>query len=171
MSELVAVSLTVNGQTVRRLIEPRMSLIDFLRHEVELTGTHAGCEMGLCGACLVLLDGEAVHSCLMFAVQADGLRIETIEGLAERGAIAELQTAFLERNALQCGFCTPGMLVTAHQILAAGGRPSRAAIREALSGNYCRCTGYHAIVDAIESVANARADAAATPPRARESVA
>jgi aerobic carbon-monoxide dehydrogenase small subunit len=172
MSEqLVAVSLTINGQTVQRLIEPRLSLVDFLRHEVELTGTHVGCEMGLCGACLVLLDGEAVHSCLMFAVQADGLRIETIEGLAERGAIAELQAAFLERNALQCGFCTPGMLVTAHQILAAGGRPSREAIREALSGNYCRCTGYHAIVDAIETVVNARADASPAPSPAEESIA
>ena len=172
MSEqLVAVSLTINGQTVQRLIEPRLSLVDFLRHEVELTGTHAGCEMGLCGACLVLLDGEAVHSCLMFAVQADGLRIETIEGLAERGAIAELQAAFLERNALQCGFCTPGMLVTAHQILAAGGRPSREAIREALSGNYCRCTGYHAIVDAIETVVNARAGASPAPSPAEESIA
>jgi carbon-monoxide dehydrogenase small subunit len=172
MSEqLVAVSLTINGQAVQRLIEPRLSLVDFLRHEVELTGTHAGCEMGLCGACLVLLDDEAVHSCLMFAVQADGLRIETIEGLAERGAIAELQAAFLERNALQCGFCTPGMLVTAHQILAAGGRPSREAIREALSGNYCRCTGYHAIVDAIETVVNARADASPAPSPAEESIA
>ena len=152
MSEqLVAVSLTINGQTVQRLIEPRLSLVDFLRHEVELTGTHVGCEMGLCGACLVLLDGEAVHSCLMFAVQADGLRIETIEGLAERGAIAELQAAFLERNALQCGFCTPGMILTAVALLYENPNPTPDEIRRYLEGNLCRCTGYGKIIEAIQA--------------------
>lgn len=163
MTELVPLSLTVNGQMVHRLVEPRVSLADFLRQDLKLTGTHTGCEMGVCGACLVLLEGEAVHSCLMLAVQADGLKIETIEGLAERGVIAELQTAFHERNALQCGFCTPGMLVTAHEILAAGGQPSREEIRDALSGNYCRCTGYQAIIDAIETVAKVRGGASASP--------
>lgn len=169
MSERVYVSIEVNGNPIGRWVEPRLSLVDFLRQELELIGTHAGCEMGVCGACLVLLEGEAAHSCLMFAVQVDGLRVETIEGLSERSAVADLQAAFLERNALQCGFCTPGMLVTAHQLLAAGGRPSREAIREALSGNYCRCTGYHAIVDAVESVAKAREDAASAQPSAEPS--
>ena len=163
MTELVRLSLTVNGEVVHRLVEPRTSLADFLRQDLKLTGTHTGCEMGVCGACLVLLEGEAVHSCLTLAVQADGLKIETIEGLSERGVIAELQAAFHERNALQCGFCTPGMLVTAHEILAAGGQPSRDEIRDALSGNYCRCTGYQAIVDAIETVARARGGASASP--------
>jgi carbon-monoxide dehydrogenase small subunit len=163
MTELVPLSLTVNGEVVHRLVEPRLSLADFLRQDLKLTGTHTGCEMGVCGACLVLLEGEAVHSCLTLAVQADGLKIETIEGLSERGVIAELQAAFHERNALQCGFCTPGMLVTAHEILAAGGQPSREEIRDALSGNYCRCTGYQAIVDAIETVARARGSASVSP--------
>lgn len=159
MSALVPVSLVVNGEVVQRLVEPRLSLADFLRHELRLTGTHLGCEMGTCGACLVLVDGETVHSCLMFAVQADGVEVETIEGLAGRGAIAELQTAFHARNALQCGYCTSGMLITAYAMLAQGGRPSREDIRAALSGNLCRCTGYEAIVDAIEAVANTERDA------------
>jgi len=155
MSELLPVSLVVNGEAVQRLVEPRVSLADFLRHELRLTGTHLGCEMGTCGACLVLVSGEAVHSCLVLAVQADGLDVETIEGLSERGAIAKLQTAFHARNALQCGYCTSGMLITAHSLLAHGGRPSREEIRAALSGNLCRCTGYEAIVDAIETAASA----------------
>jgi carbon-monoxide dehydrogenase small subunit len=157
MSERVSLALVVNGETVERLVEPRTSLADFLREELELTGTHVGCEMGACGACLVLLNGKAVHSCLMFAVQAQGDSVETIEGLDQRGAIADIQTAFHDINALQCGFCTPGMLVSAHQMLGRGGVPSREQIRDALSGNYCRCTGYQAIVDAIEIVARARA--------------
>jgi carbon-monoxide dehydrogenase small subunit len=163
MSERVVLSLTVNGEAVDRLVEPRMSLADFLREELELTGTHAGCEMGACGACLVLLNGTAVHACLMFAVQAGGDSVETIEGLNERRAIADIQNAFHEANALQCGFCTPGMLVTAHELLDQGGVPSREAIRDRLSGNFCRCTGYQAIVDAIETVARSReADAGHT---------
>lgn len=157
MTAGMPMSLTVNGEEISRSIEPRETLADFLRDDLRLTGTHTGCEMGVCGACLVLLDGQPVHSCLMFAVQAAGASIETVEGLTERGAIADLQRAFHERNALQCGFCTPGMLVTAHGLLAREQIPSREEIRDALSGNYCRCTGYEAIVDAIETVARRRA--------------
>jgi carbon-monoxide dehydrogenase small subunit len=156
MNERVQIALEVNGEAVERLIEPRISLADFLREELELTGTHLGCEMGVCGACLVLLNGKAVHACLMFAVQADGERIETIEGLSQRKAIVDIQEAFHNNNALQCGFCTPGMLVSAHEILSRSGVPSREEIRDGLSGNYCRCTGYQAIVNAIEAVARAR---------------
>lgn len=149
----VPLSLTVNGIAVSRIVAPRTTLADFLRTELELTATHLGCEMGACGACLVLLDGVPVHACLVFAVQLEGARVETLEGLAERGAIAALQSAFHERNALQCGFCTPGMLVTAYALLERGGVPDREEIRDALSGNYCRCTGYEAVVDAIETAA------------------
>jgi carbon-monoxide dehydrogenase small subunit len=159
MSGRVSVSISVNGQAVEALVEPRTSLGDFLRNDLGLTGTHLGCEMGACGACLVLLDGRAVHSCLMYAVQADGHAVETVEGLTERRAIADIQQAFHERNALQCGFCTPGMLIAAHELLSAGGPRGRAEIRDALSGNYCRCTGYEAIVDAIDRVAQERARA------------
>ncbi len=154
--EVVAIRLTVNGSAVACQVAPRDTLLDCLRQTLQLTGTHAGCEMGACGACLVLVDGLVVHACLMFAVQADGARVETIEGLTERGAIADLQLAFHERNALQCGFCTPGMLMTAHGLLANDEIPSRHQIRDALSGNYCRCTGYEAIVDAIETTAHKR---------------
>ena len=150
------ITATINGADVQRLVAPRVSLADFLRHDLGLTGTHVGCEMGGCGACLVMVDGRAAHACLMLAVQADGSAIETIEGLSERGAIADLQAAFLARNALQCGFCTAGVLITAHELLGRGTVPSRDQIRDALSGNYCRCTGYEAIVDAIETVARAR---------------
>ncbi|HEX6001891.1 MAG TPA: (2Fe-2S)-binding protein [Hyphomicrobiaceae bacterium] len=156
MSGRVPISISVNGQVVDALVEPRTSLGDFLRNDLGLTGTHLGCEMGVCGACLVLLDGRAAHACLMYAVQADGHAVETVEGLTERRAIADIQGAFHERNALQCGFCTPGMLVTAYELLSRGGVPSRAEIRDALSGNYCRCTGYEAIVDAIERAAQGR---------------
>ncbi|WP_395678512.1 (2Fe-2S)-binding protein [Inquilinus sp.] len=156
MTDAVALALTINGELVRRTVEPRETLVDFLRRELQLTGTHAGCEMGACGACLVLLDDRPVHACLVFAVQADGAGVETVEGLTERAVIADLQQAFHARNALQCGFCTPGMLVTAHGLLARRGVPSREEIRDALSGNYCRCTGYEAIVDAIEQVARRR---------------
>lgn len=155
------VNVEINGEPVMRLVETRMTLADFLRQEMELTATHVGCEMGVCGACLVLLDGKPVHSCLMFAVQAEGSKIETIEGLTARGAIADVQAAFHERNALQCGFCTPGMLVIAQGMLAASGALAREDIRDGLSGNYCRCTGYEAIVDAIEVTAQNRAAAAA----------
>jgi carbon-monoxide dehydrogenase small subunit len=157
MSEPIPIALEVNGEAVARYIEPRMSLADFLREELELTGTHLGCEMGACGACLVLLNGRAVHSCLMFAVQAHGERIETVEGLSQRKAIADIQEAFHTNNALQCGFCTSGMLVTAYEFLSRNASPSRDQIRDGLSGNYCRCTGYQAIVTSIESVARSRA--------------
>ena len=166
MNELVNVSMTVNGSQVSRSIAPRDTLADFLRQSLELTGTHTGCEMGVCGACLVVVDGRVVHSCLMFAVQAGGSVIETVEGLTERAAIADLQEAFHQRNALQCGFCTPGMLMTAYSLLSQPGTPTRAEIRDALSGNYCRCTGYEAIVDAIENVARLRN--ATLPERTRE---
>ena len=156
MSTPVNISLTVNGEMVSRNVTPRETLADFLRISLELTGTHMGCEMGVCGACLVLLDGEVVHSCLMFAVQAGGSVVETIEGLTERAVIADIQDAFHQRNALQCGFCTPGMLMTAYALLSRPGIPSRDDIRDALSGNYCRCTGYESIVDAIETVARRR---------------
>ena len=157
MSARVPISLVVNGEAVARYIEPRLSLADFLREELELTGTHLGCEMGACGACLVLLNGRAVHSCLMFAVQADEENIETVEGLSQRKAIADIQEAFHKNNALQCGFCTAGMLVTAYELLNSGAVLSREAIRDGLSGNYCRCTGYQAIVNSIEAVARSRA--------------
>jgi carbon-monoxide dehydrogenase small subunit len=156
VSTLVNISLTVNGEMVSRNVTPRETLADFLRISLELTGTHMGCEMGVCGACLVLLDGQVVHSCLMFAVQAGGSVVETIEGLTERAVIADIQDAFHQRNALQCGFCTPGMLMTAYALLSRPGIPSRDDIRDALSGNYCRCTGYESIVDAIETVARRR---------------
>jgi carbon-monoxide dehydrogenase small subunit len=157
--ETVRVRFIANGRKVACEVAPRDTLVDCLRHELELTGTHAGCEMGACGACLVQLDGRAVHACLMFAVQADGARIDTVEGLSESGAIADLQAEFHRRNALQCGFCTPGMLIGAQELLTQISRPSRDEIRDALSGNYCRCTGYEAIVDAIAAVAEARAAA------------
>jgi carbon-monoxide dehydrogenase small subunit len=157
MSATQLISLSVNGETISRLVEPRETLADFLRRDLQLTGTHTGCEMGACGACLVLLDGHPIHACLTFAVQASGFSIETVEGLTDSAAIADLQRAFHERNALQCGFCTPGMLLTAHGLLSRQTTPSREEIRDALSGNYCRCTGYEAIVDAIETVARRRA--------------
>jgi aerobic-type carbon monoxide dehydrogenase small subunit (CoxS/CutS family) len=150
------ISLTVNGERVTRRVEPRQHLVDFLRLELQLTGSHVGCEHGVCGACTVRVDGAIVRGCLFLAVQADGATVETIEGLTESGALADLQAAFHARNALQCGYCTAGMLITADALLQAEPSADRAAIREFLSGNYCRCTGYHAIVDAIETVAQAR---------------
>jgi carbon-monoxide dehydrogenase small subunit len=156
MSHFVDLSLTVNGETVSERVEARKTLVDFLRDDLGLTGSHVGCEHGVCGACTVRVDGVVVRGCLMLAAQCEGARVETIEGVSDSGEIADLQDAFEKRNALQCGFCTPGMLLTAQELLAAGGVPDRAAIREQISGNYCRCTGYHAIVDAVESVAQAR---------------
>ena len=158
---LFDISLRVNGEDVRERVEARKTLVDFLREDLGLTGSHVGCEHGVCGACTVLVDGAVVRGCLTLAVQCDGAEVETIEGLSDSGAIADLQEAFRVRNALQCGFCTPGMLIGAQALLGTGGVPSRDAIREHLSGNYCRCTGYHAIVDAIESVARNRAGKAA----------
>jgi len=150
------VTMTVNGEAVRERVDARQSIVDFLRDGLNLTGSHVGCEHGACGACTLFVDGAMVRGCLMLAVQCDGARVETIEGVSDSGAIADLQSAFETRNALQCGFCTPGMLLAAQELLSRGGVPSREQIREHLSGNYCRCTGYQAIVDAVESVAQAR---------------
>ena len=151
------ITLTVNGERVTERVDARKTLVDFLRDDLVLTGSHVGCEHGVCGTCTVRVNGEIVRGCLMLAVQADGAVVETIEGLSDAGEVADLQAAFVTRNALQCGYCTPGMIVAAQDLLSRGGVPSRDAIREHLSGNYCRCTGYQAIVDAIESVAQERA--------------
>ena len=151
------ITLTVNGETVVETVDARKTLVDFLRDDLVLTGSHVGCEHGVCGACTVRVDGVVVRGCLMLAAQCDGAKVETIEGVSDTGEIADLQAAFEQRNALQCGFCTPGMLLTAQELLANGKVPSREKIREQISGNYCRCTGYHAIVDAVEAVAQARA--------------
>jgi carbon-monoxide dehydrogenase small subunit len=151
------IALTVNGEPVHARVDARRTLVDFLREDLGLTGSHVGCEHGFCGACTVQLDGAIVRGCLALAVQCDGATVETIEGVADSGTIDDLRAAFETRNALQCGFCTPGMLLTAQALLARGGVPSRDEIRAHLSGNYCRCTGYHAIVDAVEAVAQARA--------------
>ena len=153
--------VTVNGEELRQRVDARTTLVDFLRQDAGLTGSHVGCEHGICGACSVRFDGEVVRGCLMLAVQCDGGRVETIEGVSDTAEIADLQRAFIDRNALQCGYCTPGMLLTAQELLSQGGVPSREAIRRHLSGNYCRCTGYQAIVDAVESVARRRAEARA----------
>jgi len=151
------ISLVVNGEQVTETVEARKSLVDFLREHLGLTGSHVGCEHGFCGACTVRVDGVIVRGCLMLAAQCDGAKVETIEGLSDAGEIADLQQAFEQRNALQCGYCTPGMLLTAQELLARGGVPSRDAIRAHLAGNYCRCTGYQAIIDAVEAVAQQRA--------------
>jgi carbon-monoxide dehydrogenase small subunit len=151
------ISLTVNGERVNEAVEARKTLVDFLREDLGLTGSHVGCEHGVCGACTVRLDGAIVRGCLMLAVQCDGAHVETIEGASDSGELADLQDAFQRRNALQCGYCTPGMLLTAAELLRGGGVPDRETIRSHLSGNYCRCTGYQAIVDAVEAVAQARA--------------
>ena len=153
------IALEVNGEPIRERIDARMTLVDFLREKLSLPGSHVGCEHGICGACTVRVNGMVVRGCLMLAVQCDGIQVETIEGIAASREIDDLQQAFIERNALQCGYCTPGMLITAQELLAAGGVPSREEIRAHLSGNYCRCTGYQAIVDAVEAVAQARAGA------------
>ena len=150
------ITLTVNGETVAETVDARKTLVDFLRDDLVLTGSHVGCEHGVCGACTVRVDGVVVRGCLMLAAQCDGAKVETIEGVSDAGEIADLQAAFEQRNALQCGFCTPGMLLTAHELLQRGGVPNRDTIRAHISGNYCRCTGYHAIVDAIEAVAESR---------------
>jgi aerobic carbon-monoxide dehydrogenase small subunit len=159
MDETIPVSVTVNGVAVSRRVEPRQSLVDFLRYVLELTGSHVGCEHGVCGACTVRVDGALVRGCLMLAVQCDGCRVETIEGVAGTGEVFDLQQAFAQENALQCGFCTPGMILTAQDLLARKPTASAREIREALSGNYCRCTGYHAIVEAVRKTAEARARA------------
>jgi carbon-monoxide dehydrogenase small subunit len=158
MTQAIAIALTVNGEAVAAEVRPRLNLADFLRDDLGLTGTHVGCEHGVCGACTVRLDGEIVRACLTLAVQADGCAVDTIEGISDSGEIADLQNAFRDRNALQCGYCTPGMLITAQDLLRRTAQPDRAEIRKHLSGNYCRCTGYHAIIDAVESTARARAE-------------
>ena len=157
MTARVPISLEVNGEPVDALVLARTNLADFLREELQLTGTHVGCEHGVCGACTLRVNGDIVRSCLMLAVQANHATIETIEGLSDSGEIADLQAAFRDRNALQCGFCTPGMLMAAQDLLRQNPTPDRELIREHLSGNYCRCTGYQAIVDAVERTAQARA--------------
>ena len=155
MSETVDIDLQVNGRREQRTVEARMTLVDFLRHELGLTGTHVGCEHGVCGACTVLVDGASARSCLMLAAQADGAAITTVEGLAPDGAPNALQEAFWTHHALQCGFCTPGVLITLTELLREIPDPDEAAIREALAGNLCRCTGYTNIVAAALAAAAA----------------
>jgi aerobic carbon-monoxide dehydrogenase small subunit len=156
----VVISLEVNGERVEAHVLPRLNLADFLREHLKLTGTHVGCEHGVCGACTIRFNGEIVRSCLVLAVQAQAGSVETIEGLSDSGEIADLQAAFRDRNALQCGFCTPGMLMAAQDLLKQSPEPDREQIREHLSGNYCRCTGYQAIIDAIATTARSRMERA-----------
>ncbi len=151
MEQTLVITLSVNGTQVTRSVQPRQHLVDFLRDELGLTGSHIGCEHGVCGACTLRVNGDIVRGCLMLAVQANGCRVETIEGLSDSKELAKLQKAFHEKNALQCGFCTPGMLMAAQDLLRLNSKPTREEIRSHISGNYCRCTGYQAIVDAIES--------------------
>ena len=152
----VDVALTINGERVARRVEARRHLVDFLRLDLGLMGTHAGCEHGICGACTVRIDGKIVRGCLVLVASLDGSRVETIEGVSDTGEIRDLQDAFVVRNASQCGFCTPGMLLAAADLLSSNPAPTRAEIREHLSGNYCRCTGYHAIIDAVAATAAQR---------------
>jgi aerobic-type carbon monoxide dehydrogenase small subunit (CoxS/CutS family) len=156
------IHLTVNGTACSRSVQPRRHLVDFLRQDLGLTGSHLGCEHGVCGACTVELDGRVVRGCLTLAVQAQGCTVRTIEGLSADGDVADLQQAFIRHNALQCGFCTPGMVMAAKELLETRPQATRAEVREWISGNYCRCTGYHAIVDAIcETLAERAKQAAA----------
>lgn len=159
MTQTQTIQLTVNGEAVSATVPVRKNLVDFLREDLGLTGSHVGCEHGVCGACTLEVDGAPVRACLMLAVQADGATVTTVEGLADSGRGAELRAAFIARNALQCGYCTPGMLASAIDYVKRGGTADRAAIREHISGNYCRCTGYQAIVDAICDVIEGRAAA------------
>ncbi len=162
--ERVSVRGVVNGRPVERLVEPRQNLADFLRDELGLTGTHVGCEHGVCGACTVLVDGRSVRSCLMLAVQADGSEVLTIEGLADNGRLGTLQQAFWDNQGLQCGFCTPGMLIVSHRLLLENPAPTAEQVRVAISGNICRCTGYQDIVRSVLAAAEAgRAREGATP--------
>jgi carbon-monoxide dehydrogenase small subunit len=153
-NEEIEIEAILNGTPLRRRVKARQHLADFLRQELELTGTHLGCEHGICGACTVLIDGRTARGCLTLAAQVSGHRVDTIEGLSQGGKLAELQSEFISRNAAQCGFCSSGMLLTAYELVSSGAILSRGGIREAISGNMCRCTGYHAIVDAIEAVMN-----------------
>ncbi|TMJ49702.1 MAG: (2Fe-2S)-binding protein [Alphaproteobacteria bacterium] len=156
MTAPMPISLQVNGERVDTHVLPRLNLADFLREHLHLTGTHVGCEHGVCGACTVRVNNEIVRACLMLAVQTHGASVQTIEGLSDSGEVADLQAAFRDRNALQCGYCTPGMLMAAQDFLLQQAEPDREQIREHLSGNYCRCTGYQAIVDAVETTARSR---------------
>ncbi|MBM4441129.1 MAG: (2Fe-2S)-binding protein [Candidatus Rokubacteria bacterium] len=154
MADEIAIRITVNGTVHERKVEPRLLLADFLRHELGLTGTHLGCEHGVCGACTVLVDGASARSCLLFAAQVDGARITTVEGLARGGAPQPIHDAFHEHHALQCGYCTPGFLVAVHELLADNPEPTEAEVRDALSGNLCRCTGYVNILAAVLDAAS-----------------
>jgi carbon-monoxide dehydrogenase small subunit len=159
MEHALDITLSVNGTQVSRRVAPRQHLVDFMRDELGLTGSHTGCEHGVCGACTVRVDGQIVRGCLMLAVQANGCRVDTIEGLSDSGELAKLQKAFHEKNALQCGFCTPGMLLAAQELVLLKKKLSREEIRAHISGNYCRCTGYQAIVDAVCDVLASRSAA------------
>jgi carbon-monoxide dehydrogenase small subunit len=150
--EEVDIETTLNGRPLKRRVKARQHLADFLRQELELTGTHLGCEHGICGACTVLIDGRTARGCLTLAAQVSGRTVDTVEGMSDSGKLAELQNEFIARNAAQCGFCSSGMLLTAYELVASGAKLSRAEIREVMSGNMCRCTGYHAIIDAVEAV-------------------
>ena len=162
MAQQHTVRLSVNGKAYEREIEPRMTLVDFLRHELGITGTHVGCEHGVCGACTIIKDGKAVRSCLMLAVQADGAELRTVEGLQDENGLHPIQEAFIEKHGLQCGFCTPGFLMTTVEFLGDHPDPSDEDIREALGGNLCRCTGYHNIMESVRlAAARLRAGAAA----------
>jgi len=160
MSNSLDVHITVNGQRQAQAVLPRTHLVDFLREDLGLKGSHLGCEHGVCGACTVKLDGKVVRGCLVLAVQADGREVQTIEGLSESGEIRDLQSAFIRHNALQCGYCTPGMLMAASELLESNPHAGREEVRQWMSGNYCRCTGYQAIVDAVCEVLDARLTAA-----------
>lgn len=153
MAQTVKINVTVNGRQYEREVEPRLLLSDFIRHDLGLTGTHVGCEHGLCGACTILMDGEAVRSCTIFAVQADGHEIQTVESLGTPEKLHPLQEAFIEKHALQCGFCTPGFLMTILDYLGDNPNPTEEEIREAIDGNFCRCTGYFNIVEAVKLAA------------------
>ncbi|MBL4626997.1 MAG: (2Fe-2S)-binding protein [Roseicyclus sp.] len=157
MQETRTISLSVNGEPSTIAVPVRQNLVDFLRDTLGLTGSHVGCEHGVCGACTLEVNGAMVRGCLMLAVQADGAEVITVEGLADSGRGADLRQAFIDRNALQCGFCTPGMLASALEYVERGGSSERSAIREHLSGNYCRCTGYQSVVDAVCDVIDGRA--------------
>ncbi|NKB52849.1 MAG: 2Fe-2S iron-sulfur cluster binding domain-containing protein [Rhizobiaceae bacterium] len=152
MTKSQNISVIINGEPISASVPLRTNLVDFLRNQVGLTGSHVGCEHGVCGACTLEVDGSMIRGCLMLAVQADGAEITTIEGFADREKAAQLQLSFQKYNALQCGYCTPGMLASALEYIEAGGKADRAAIRQHLSGNYCRCTGYQSIVDAVVAV-------------------
>jgi carbon-monoxide dehydrogenase small subunit len=165
----IPVSVTVNGRQHSSEVEPRLLLVHYLRDVLELTGTHIGCETGICGACTVHLDGEAVKSCMVLAAQADGCSIRTVEGLAQDGRLDILQEAFREHHGLQCGFCTPGLLMTAHDLLQRSPAADESRIREAISGNLCRCTGYQSVVEAVSSAARGSSDGTAAPRRQPDS--